>query len=135
MKINSSITDSPWFWMLIYSTVPLIGLALLSQKYAERQSRLERQYQGHLAAAEQKSQKLSREDTVSKPDSSSTPEDDSSPDSRQYSSPEDTIIPLAPLTLIFLAIACFAAVMLAREHRRRTGTQNSATASTKDPEP
>ena len=121
--------------MLIYSTVPLIGLALLSQKYAERQSRLERQYQGHLAAAEKKSQKLSGEGTEANRDASDAVESAPSPDSRQYSSPEDTIIPLAPLTLIFLAIACFAAVMLAREHRRRTGTQNSATASIKDPEP
>lgn len=124
--------------MLIYSTVPLVGLALLSHKYAERQSRLERQYQGHLAAAEKKSHQLSGVDTDSKPDPSAI-EAGSSPEGRHYSTPEDTIIPLAPLTLIFSAIACFAAVMLARERLRNgqpnSAAANSASASSEDPAP
>jgi hypothetical protein len=112
---TTSISDSPWFWMMVYSAVPLVGLALLNHKYGERQARLERQYQGHMTAAEKKSAQFaggdaSADDSAAQTDSPTAP--------RNYSSAEDTIIPLAPLTLIFLAIACFAAVMLAREQRR-----------------
>jgi hypothetical protein len=101
--------------MLLYSIVPLIGLALLSRKYAERQSRLERQYQGHMAAAEKKLERIQSagDPEHSPPDAGDQVKSDSDPP--EYSTAEDTIIPLAPLTLIFLALALFAAVMLARE--------------------
>jgi hypothetical protein len=102
--------------MFVYSVVPLIGLALLSQKYAQRQARLERQYQGHMAAAEKKLEKLEGGDPETKTEPAAV---DKPAEGRTYSTPEDTKIPLAPLTLIFLALAGFAAIMLARELRKR----------------
>jgi len=110
--------------MFVYSVVPLIGLALLSQKYAQRQARLERQYQGHMAAAEKKLEKLEGSDATSEAEPAAQ---DKSAAARTYSTPEDTIIPLAPLTLIFLAIAGFAAIMLARELRKRDSVLSAPT--------
>jgi hypothetical protein len=107
------ITDSVWFWILVYSSVPLIGLALLSAQYAKRQSRLERQFQGHMAAAERNEKQVAADQPNA--DSDSKPEAENP---REYSSPEDTIIPLTPLALLFLAIAGFAGWKLARERRR-----------------
>jgi hypothetical protein len=123
MRLPAHLRDSPWFWMLAYSTVPLVGLAMLSQKYGQRQARLERQYQGHVAAAEKKSQKLAGASTAK----AQTPVSVDGAVERTYSSAENTIIPLAPLVLIFLAVACFAGVMLAREQllRKRESTPAS----------
>jgi hypothetical protein len=121
VKVSPTITDSPWFWMMVYSAVPLVGLALLSSKYGERQSRLERQYQGHLAAAEKKSAQFAGDATIN----DSAAKTDSTKALRNYSSADDTIIPLVPLTIIFLVIASFAAVMLAREQRRLVGEKNA----------
>lgn len=109
--------------MLVYSSVPLVGLAMLSQKYGERQSRLERQYQGHVAAAEKKSQKLAGASAAE----AKVPSSGDAAGERTYSTAEDTIIPLTPLVLIFLAIACFAGLMFAREQLRLK--RESATAS------
>ena len=39
------ITDSPWFWVLLFSVVGLIALGGISGQYGKRQARLERQYQ------------------------------------------------------------------------------------------
>jgi hypothetical protein len=115
MKPPPAVTDSAWFWVLVYSSVPLLGLALLSQKYGERQSRLERQYQGHLVAAEKKIQKLAAGGTAPAAAEQSAGSQSSAP---SYSSSDETIIPLTPLVLIFAAITFFAAVMLSREQLR-----------------
>jgi hypothetical protein len=121
--------------MLLYSIVPLIGLALLNHKYAERQSRLERQYQGRIDAAE-RSLKLQNSGTVGE---SGRPAENAAapPPPVEYSTPDDTIIPLTPLTLIFVAVAGFAAVMLARERRwlNRGGLGDSSHGTSERPSP
>ena len=38
------LTDSAWFWVYIFATAALIGLALASPKYHSRQAQLERQF-------------------------------------------------------------------------------------------
>jgi hypothetical protein len=101
--------------MLLYSTLPLIGLALLSRKYAERQARLERQYQGHMAAAEKKLEQIKARGAEGTAEEDTDPIEEEALEQVEYSTAEDTIIPLKPLILIFLAVAGFAAVMLARE--------------------
>jgi hypothetical protein len=111
------ITDSPWFWVLVYSTVPLVGLAALSHQYQKRQGRLERQFQGHMAAAE-------RRNPNSAGELSSQPNVPAQPPKDGKSEPPDpiageTIIPLAPLVVLFFAIACVAGVMLIRDRRRQ----------------
>jgi hypothetical protein len=107
--------------MLLYSTVPLIGLALLSRKYAERQARLERQYQGHVVAAEKKLERISADGAADKSDAATEQGEKAPAEPVEYSTADDTIIPLTPLILIFLAVACFAAVMLARERGLSAG--------------
>ena len=48
------LTDSPWFWALMFSLVALGGMAVLvfSGWYGKRQTRLERQYQARTRVAE-----------------------------------------------------------------------------------
>jgi hypothetical protein len=96
--MKSPLTDSPWFWVLVFSLMGLGALVAISGKYGQRQSRLERQYQARERV---------REDSMS------------DPARREYSSPERTLVPLWPLAVVLIAVAVGAAVMLDRERRGR----------------
>ena len=48
----SEITDSPWFWVCVFSAMALAGTLALSPKYAERQREVELEYEGHLRSQE-----------------------------------------------------------------------------------
>jgi hypothetical protein len=118
MSQTRPISDSPWFWMLFYSGWTFIAFALLTiGKYGQRQSQLERQYQGRVQGAEKDNQGLI---VASGPDANVPPSHAERPTERPtFSTPGNTIISLTPLTLIFFAVACFAAVMLWRERHKR----------------
>ena len=38
------LTDSPWFWLYIFSTAALIALLLAQDKFGDRQTQLERRF-------------------------------------------------------------------------------------------
>ena len=40
------ITDSPWFWVYMFSTAGLVALVLMNPKFGSRQAEIERKYQG-----------------------------------------------------------------------------------------
>ena len=98
------ITDSPWFWLLLFCGVALIGLQAMSHKYGRRQAQIERQSQGRqwaqLDAAEH--------------------EQGSQVD---FSTPDDTVITLWPLRVVLLTIGLAALVLLVRERRRPKHTE------------
>jgi hypothetical protein len=92
------ITDSPWFWVLVFSLMGLGALAAISGQYGKRQSRLERQYQARERIAE---------DAVG------------DPGRREYSTSDATLIPLWPLAVGLGGVVLFASVMLVRERLNR----------------
>ena len=97
------LTDSPWFWVLAFSLMALLALAVMNGKYGRRQSGEERKYQAvERIAAGEKGSDASSEATNRRP----------------YSTPGETLIPLWPLTLIMLVISVVALAMLFRERRR-----------------
>ena len=98
MSEQTPITDSPWFWVLLFSVVGLMALAAISGQYGKRQARLERQYQARERVAE-------------------NAVDD--PAQREFSTADNTLIRLMPLAAVLGAVAAVAAVMLFRERRRR----------------
>lgn len=98
MSEKAPITDSPWFWVLLFSMVGLIALAAISGQYAKRQTRLERQYQARERVAE---------GAVG------------DPQRREYATPDSTLIPIWPLAILLGGVIVLAAVMLGREHRKR----------------
>jgi hypothetical protein len=122
MTRQPPITDSPWLWVLVYSFVPLVLLALISivtQQYGKRQSRLERQYQARTRTAGDRTQAALPMDGAQSADVPPLDQASRGPaGGRPYSSADDTLISLVPLLVLFMAISCFAAVMLVREQRR-----------------
>jgi hypothetical protein len=52
-SIRRPMTDSPWFWVYLFSTAALVALALIGPKFAARQAQIEREYQGRQRAAQQ----------------------------------------------------------------------------------
>ncbi|HVT30616.1 MAG TPA: hypothetical protein VHE81_21590, partial [Lacipirellulaceae bacterium] len=47
------ITDSPWFWVLLFSLMAMAALAVMSHKYTRRQANIERHYQANERVTEQ----------------------------------------------------------------------------------
>ena len=129
MSQTRHISDSPWFWMLVYSGWTFIAFGLLTfGKYGQRQSQLERQYQGRVQGAEKDNQGLI---VAGSPDANAQlPDVDKPKDPPIFSTPGNTIISLTPLTVIFFAIACFAAVMLWRERSKLQPHPEQSDAST-----
>ena len=100
-----AVTDSPWFWVLIFSLMALGALAAIGGKYGRRQAVIERQYQ-----ARERSAKLQ-----APPKHASQPtRDEDRGERRGFASPGETLIPLWPLAVILTCAALFAAVMLYR---------------------
>jgi hypothetical protein len=47
-----SITESPWFWGMLFCLAGLLGTLAIGPKYSQRQAQLERKYQGRQRAAQ-----------------------------------------------------------------------------------
>lgn len=77
------LTDSPWFWLYLFSIAALAGLFLIGPKYYARQSQVERQYQGKVRAAQSES---------------------GAEPTKEMSRPDETLTTLTPLFVLFAAI-------------------------------
>jgi hypothetical protein len=103
VKQQSPITDSPWFWVLIFAGMALAALLAIGPKYGGRQARLERQYQARARVAERQA---SGENAAPRPGDETT--------ARDFASADETLIPLWPLAVILSLVIVVAAVMLFR---------------------
>jgi hypothetical protein len=106
---RAPITDSPWFWVLMFSLVGLLALVVIGGKYSRRQAAIERQYQ----ARERVAEKLTAENN---PNGAARIE--SSDARRAYATPGDDLVPLWPLAVLLGLVSVAAAVMLYRARRR-----------------
>lgn len=100
MSAERPITDSPWFWVLLFSVMGVVALGAISGQYGKRQVRLERQYQARERLAD---------DAVGDPERG------------DYSEPGDTLVPIWPLAIVLAGVAIIATVMLIRDRRRPRG--------------
>ena len=112
---QSEPTDSPWFWVLLFSLTALLALAVVgfSGRYGKRQSGIERQYQ----ARERVAEKLAAENN-----SADGGRIDGQESRRPFATPGEQLIPLWPLGVLLGLVACFAAAML---YRGRPGSLSS----------
>jgi hypothetical protein len=123
-----TLTDSPWFWVLMFSLVALLALGVIagSGRYGRRQATLERQYQARQRVAE----KLVERDHYGNPvPVNKTPriprtQDDVVP--LPYATPENTLLPLWPLAALLVMIAAAAGLILRREYHRSVSLANKS---------
>jgi hypothetical protein len=113
---KSPITDSPWFWVLVFSLMALGALAAISGKYGRRQAALERQYQAR--------QRVVERVPVGDPPRGGDSQRLEQSERRRFVSPGDTLIPLWPLAVVLVVLALIASAMLVRG-RGRPGSQGN----------
>jgi hypothetical protein len=103
------LTDSAWFWVLLFSLVGLLALVAMSPKYGRRQANIERQYQ----ARERVAEKITAENN---PDASARIDD---LDARRpyVATTSEKLIPIWPLAVLLALVSLVAAVMLVRSQR------------------
>ena len=89
------MTESPWYWALLFSLVSLAALAALDGKYGRRQSIIERKYQAR--------QHIARQQVATTPGSTPT-----------YSTADDPLIVVWPLATLLGGLAAASLVMLFR---------------------
>jgi hypothetical protein len=100
-----AITDSPWFWMMLFCGGGLVLLLALSPKYAKRQGRLEMQYHA-------------RQETLRRHvEGESAVRPAGQEGSVRPPAPGELIIPLAPLLVLFAALCAISAGLLWRARR------------------
>jgi FtsH-binding integral membrane protein len=115
VNVRPPITDSPWFWVLLFSSMAMVALLVMSHKYTRRQAIIERHYQANERVTEQFENKS--------PDTART-DDGQSP--RPFASPGHNLITLWPLAVLMALIAATSATMLYRTSRAVPGPESKA---------
>ncbi len=109
---RTPITDSPWYWVLLFSLMALVALAAISGKYGRRQANIERQYQARERIAEKRAAENNSPASARIVDQQ---------DRRPLATPADHLVPLWPLAILLALAALVAAAMLVRASRAGPG--------------
>jgi hypothetical protein len=102
---NAPITDSPWFWLLVFCAAGLLFLAAIWPRYAARQRRLEMQYR----AREEILHRQATGDAAARPPGA---EGEAPPPA-----PGELIIPLGPVLVLVAVLGAVSAFLLWRSRR------------------
>lgn len=97
-------TDSPWFWMLVFSTTAAVGMAAIAPKFAVRQARLESRWAGREQAATERARRAAGLAPTDLADDARDPDDE-----------PRRVVPLWPLAIAAGIAAVVSAAMLRRE--------------------
>ena len=108
------VSESPWFWVLIFSLMGLLALAAIHGKYGQRQAGLERQYQARERTAEQVA---ATSDRATADESSQATANGSVP-VPEYALPGHNLISIWPLAVLLAVVSAAAGVMLSRERKK-----------------
>lgn len=106
----TAITDSPWFWAMLFCAAALVSIVLILPRYGPRQRRLEMQYQAH--------QERYRRQVAGEPALQTEPE-------QGFVAPpaaDELIIPLWPLVTLFVGLLAATGYMLRRTRQRGPGS-------------
>ena len=114
-RSNGKATDSPWFWVYLFSTFALIGLVVIQAKFTARQTAIERKGLGRRIMLEQRAD----------------------PDSRQDSRPESTdqalqTVSLRPLILVLAIGICVGWIVFWSQRMRKKHVHSKFAEETAD---
>ena len=112
---QSAVTDSPWFWVLLFALMALVLLVAIGRKYERRQANIERNYQGRSRVAE----RVTREGENNLPQTERIEEQDAQ---REYATPGNQLIPVWPLAILLGLISIVAGWMLYRSRAAQAHT-------------
>jgi hypothetical protein len=103
------LTDSPWFWLLVFANAALIGLAAIGPKYNRRQAAVERRYEARQEVARRAQNQPAGEAAPAEMQAEEEmPLDDSA-----------HIVPLGPLAVTLVLINSLAIVLFCVSHLRQ----------------
>ena len=105
------VTDSPWFWGLLFAVTALAGIGLIAPNFDVRQRQVEGRYLGRDAAAQERARRSVGLEPVDLADSARDREE----------AQRGRIVPLWTLALGSAAVAAACGFMLWRERRRPFG--------------
>jgi hypothetical protein len=97
------MTDSPWLWSAVFTAVGLAALIATGGKLGKRQANIENKYQARAAVASGQVEVEARGGQMA---ARGAPE---------YSTPEETVIPLWPVKVILGLICAASVVMFVRQ--------------------
>jgi hypothetical protein len=98
------ITESPWFWVLLFANVAIIGGVLIAPKYNRRQATLERKFETR--------REVARQAVGGEGESTAQPATDG-----------PQIVPLTPLFVFLMTINLLAMFFHFRQRMRRYQTE------------
>jgi hypothetical protein len=104
------LTDSPWFWLLVFSLFALVGIAVISPKYDRRQGQIEGRFLGREQAAAERARRaagLPAKDLAA----------EAGEPAMTAMTPGRRLIPLWPVMIAVAGVAAASAAMLVRERR------------------
>jgi hypothetical protein len=110
--VSLPITDSPWFWLTLFSAVGLAALLATGGKFGKRQSGIERRYQ----ARDWQARALERENGPEKAVGENPQAEPGKAAVPDYSTPEKTIVGLWPLACVLGALCVTSLVLLVYTH-------------------
>jgi hypothetical protein len=109
MAPRTALTDSGWFWALMFSLMSVVGIAMIAPKWDWRQRQLESRFIGREQAAVERQRRAAGFE----------PEDlAGSAVDRDVAAPS-RIVPAWTLVALAAIATAFSAAMLVRERRRR----------------
>ena len=97
------LTDSPWFWLVLFGGMGLMALVAVGPKYGRRQAPIERKFQA-------------RQQIRISADRDATANGNTPPVAVEYSTAADTVVKLWPIQALVLVVTVAAAAALVR-HR------------------
>ncbi|HZZ28354.1 MAG TPA: hypothetical protein VFE46_10170 [Pirellulales bacterium] len=111
-KTLPSVTDSPWFWVMLFSLAGLAALFTIGPKFERREASIEEKFHA-------RERGLGRE-AIDAASGDAAPTATDAPANQQNSAPPwQPIFTLTPIAFVLAAIAIVAMFNVLRFHRRR----------------
>ncbi len=110
------LTDSPWFWGVLFSLMGLVALAIIAPKYDRRQGQIEGRYLGRGQLALERTRRAAGLEAMSLAEDAVAMEE----------APRSRLIPLWPIAIAAAGAAAACGWMLQREVRGQSAASRHA---------